>query len=367
MKNEPMEDRTKELFGILGTPFAESGPNTEISGERLDELFDFAFKNRVALLMLDRAELRGIELTKNGRANLELLRDRRHRTDEVLDKVTRILDSKFKDEWVFFKTVKPFLSTPNDTDWFPFDTKKHQDMCDLLLKNGFEYLENAPLQLTLIDSSGSGIADSDKRGGVWYLDCYRAPGADYFKYLDPSKMRKHFTRTEDSQGGYPILGDIGEFIATCFHNVFPEKTYSLESFYLICEYVKKIKTRGQMGDLVMTVRSNYVERAVSANLSVTIELHKKYFGFVPPELLELIGVFTTGASEGKYISHAEDDLPFNFSARTFWLCLIEKMRDPISFRSMGTQLLHMLNPVFFWGVVTIIWKRSTGGGIYKQM
>ena len=50
------------------------------------------------------------------------------------------------------------------------------------------------------------------------------------------------------------------------------------------------------------------------------------------------------------------NLPYDFSKLCFWRCFFQKLKDPISFRSLFVQFYHMLNPVFFWGVVRILIK-----------
>lgn len=365
-EKKDIKNLTNELFAILGTPFSNENNLKNIQDFNIDKLFDFAFKNRVALLMFEKCEANGIHLSNKSLENFNKLKERRKNTDKVLLKITHLLDKKYKNQWAFFKTIKPFSSTPNDTDWFPFDTKKHKEMCDVLLENGFEFLENAPLQLTLIDKSGSGIANSDKRGGVWYIDCYRAPGADYFKYLDPKKMENYLERTVDNIKDLPILGSEAELCAICFHNVFPEKTYSIESFYLILHYLLELETNNKISNFVNAAKDNHVTKAISVNFRLTAALHLEHFGYVPEVLQKLIEEFDQCSYEEKHFK-TEDCLPYNFSLKAFWSVFFEKLYDPISLKSLFVQFFHMLNPIFFAGVVKIIWQRSKKGGIYKQM
>jgi hypothetical protein len=366
-KGKANKDQVAKLFSFLGSPFVEEPGNKTLKSSEIDDLFELSFENRVALLMLNKCFDHGIELSVLAKKNHQKLLERRAQTDEILKKLTRLLDENYKDQWAFFKTVKPFASTPNDTDWFPFDTKKHAEMCDVLLANGFEFLENAPLQLTVIDQSGVGLANSDKRGGVWYIDCYRAPGADYFKYLDPKKMSRHLERTTDGVTGLPILGAEAELCAICFHNVFPEKTYSIESFYLICHYLLDLGKNNRIDDFLEAAKYNHVGKAVSVNLRLTALIHTKYFGFVPKVIEDLLAIFNDCDYEESNFQKQDDLLPYNFSGRSFWAVFFAKLKDPIAFRSLFVQFFHMLNPVFFAGVIKIIWQRSRKGGIYKQM
>lgn len=357
----------EQMFQVIGSPFVGQNKVNYPSPNEIDELFELSFENRVGLLFLDVCRKGGVKLSSNGIGNLEKLEKRRKDTDAILIKLAKLLDKVHKGKWVYFKTLKPFPSTPNDTDWFPFDEKDHGWLCEYLLNSGFKFLEEAPLQTTLIDESGDGKADSDKRGGVWYIDCYRAPGADYFKYLDPAKMERHRKIFEVQGHELPGLQSEAELAAICFHNVFPERTYSLETFYLILHYLKEIAEAGRAMEFVKTVRENHMTRAVSANLSVTKALHLKYFGESPEILDLLLKKFWSAKKEGEYLSKLNYQLPYNFKNSTFWLCFLEKLKDPISFKSIWVQALHMLNPAFAWGALKIIWKRTRPGSIYKQM
>lgn len=360
-------DQLRKMFHLIGTPFHPDFQPDLMNGKEVDNLFEFSFENRVGLLLLQKCVDYGIELTDTGWANYRKLNERRINTEKILVKITQLLEPVCPGGWAMFKTVKPFPSTPNDTDWFPFDESLHTELCDHLLKSGFSFLEQAPLQTTLIDDSGVGLADSDKRGGVWYIDCYRAPGADYFKYLDPAKMKRHLVYTEVQGVKVPNLASPAELAAICYHNVFPERTYSVESFYLILHYLKDIEDRGLVEDFIETVNHNFMRRAVSANLYVTRAMHLEHFGTVPAILERLISIFNTESQEEGTVAKDNYYLPYNFNNSCFWSCFFEKLKDPISFRSIFVQAFHMLNPVFAWGALKIIWQRTRPGSIYKQM
>jgi len=353
------------VFAAIGSPLSGGGvrPDTKI----IDDCFDFAFENRIGLLFLERCVALGATLSEVSQGHLDRLNERRRRTESVMVRLSEILQKKVPNKWVLFKSVKPFPSTPNDTDWFPFDIKRHGELVNYLLENGFKFLEKAPMQTTLIAEEGEGIAHSDKRGGVYYIDCYQAPSADHFIYLDPAKMEKHFTLKEVTGTPLPALAASGELVAILFHNVFPEKTYSVESFFLTLHYLAEIERDGQLDDFIATVRENCVERAVSANLAITAWLHERYFGSVPPFLDLLLKKFPSGTEERVVFEAAGGQLPYNFSNGCFWKVFFEKLRDPLSLRSAFVQAFHMLNPVFFFDVMRIIWKRTRKGGIYKQM
>jgi hypothetical protein len=354
-----------KLLASLGSPLDPRVPR--LSASEIDELFPIAFENRVALLLLERCDEAGLEMSADGAHNLTALRERKAKTEEVVVKLGRCLNEIAPDGWVLFKSLRPFPATPNDTDWFPLDRREHGRLCAHLLKNGFEFLERAPLQLTLVESAGLGVTHSDKRGGIYYVDCYVAPGADYFVYLDPAKMKRHIVHRQLGGIRIPMLNAAAELGAIMFHNVFPEKTYSLETFLVTLIYLKQLQEQGSVEEFVDIVRSNSWDYAASANLAVTASLHKHYFGTSPSVVEMLMERLPHAAHEAQAFEAAAYRLPYNFSARSFWGSFFRKLKDPVAARSAMVQAAHMLNPVFFLDVVRIIWRRMRPGGVYKQM
>mgnify|MGYP006945887833 CR=1 FL=1 len=127
-------EKSELIFHTIGWPIG-SGTRTP-KPEELEAITEFAFKSRIGLLFLDECLNRGVEL---GPKALELhssLMERRKATDRVVVKLAKRLDEVAKDEWVLFKSIKPFASTPNDTDWFPFDHKRFQPLVDHLCNDG---------------------------------------------------------------------------------------------------------------------------------------------------------------------------------------------------------------------------------------
>ncbi len=359
------ETPVEVLFGAIGSPLG--GERRTPSPQQVDACFDFAFNNRVGLLFLERCFEQGVALSPSAQENRRRLIERRERTEQVMIRLAEVLQQAAPDRWVLFKSVKPFPSTPNDTDWFPFDRKDHPALVDLLLRSGFAFLEKAPMQTTLVEESGVNVTHSDKRGGVYYIDCYVAPAADYFIYLDPAKLRSHFTYREVQGHRLPALDAPAELIAILFHNVFPERTYSIESFYLVLHYLAEIDRAGRTDAFIAAVQENHVARAASANLAVTAALHRRHFGSCPENLARLFEVFPAARKEALILEESGYALPYHFSNPCFWRCFADKLRDPISLWSAMVQATHMLNPLFFADVVRITWRRTRKDGVYEQM
>lgn len=353
------------IFQTIGWPIG-SGEVTPCS-EKLEEITEFAFKSRVGLLFLDECVNRKVPL---GEKALELHRSlsyRRRETDRVVAKLARKLDEVAKGEWVLFKSIKPFASTPNDTDWFPFEAKRHQALVDHLCapNNGFKWMETAPRQTTLIEEGGTDITDTTKKGGIYYIDCYVAPSTDYFIYLDPRRMRG-YTEIHQVEGyPVPILEPHAELTSILFHNVFPEKCFTIESYFLVKCYLDLMEERDQLDSFVDICRDQKVEFAVAVNLLLVRGIDFEQYGLSDERITRILTALGHENLAVKGFDPA-GAFPYEFTASVFWRAFLSKQRDRTSFLSTLNQFFHMLNPIFFADVVRIIWRRTVKGGVYEQ-
>ncbi len=357
-------EKSRLIFQTIGWPIG-AGTVTP-KPEQVEEMTEFAFKSRVGLLFLDECIRRDVPLGPKAVELHKSLMARRAATDRVVAKLSRRLDEVAENEWVLFKSIKPFASTPNDTDWFPFEASRHRELIDYLTADGgFKWMEEAPLQTMLIEESGDGITDTTKKGGVYYIDCYVAPSTDYFIYLDPKRMRDQTERLE--VGGYmvPVLKPHAELTAILFHNVFPEKTFTIESYYLIKRYLDLIEAEGTLDDFVEISREQKVEYACAVNLALTRDIDTAQFGAEDPRIAR---VLTALGHQHLRVGNFNGlgAFPYSFPAKVFWRAFVSKQRDRTSFVSTLNQAAHMLSPVFFADVIRIIWRRTIKGGVYEQ-
>ncbi|WP_411088528.1 hypothetical protein [Streptomyces sp. 061-3] len=357
-------EMSRLLLETIGSPI---GTGTRVPrSEEIESLTEFAFRSRVGLLFLDECLRKGVALGPAARELHESLTKRRYATDDVIVRLTKSLDEVAKGEWVLFKSIKPFASTPNDTDWFPFDPKRHAELVRHLTCDGaFKLLEQAPCQTTLIESSGEGITDTTKAGGVYYIDCYIYPSTDYFIYLDPRRLREYREETLVNGVSVPVLAPPAELAAIMFHNVFPERSFSIESYYLIKCCLEAIAKRGSSAKFVQVCRDQKMEYAASVNLALVREMDRAHFGIEDPAIPALL----CDLGHPDFRVEAFDPrgaFPYEFPNRVYWTTFFSKQRDRTSLASTGNQVLHMLNPVFFADVVKIIWRRSVKGGVYQQ-
>ena len=355
---------TELIFETIGWPIG-SGHRTPTEGE-VRRATEYLFKSRVGLLFLEECRARSVELDPSAAELYRSLVHRRAATDEVVVRLTKRLDEVARDEWVLFKSIKPFLSTPNDTDWFPLDRRRHHELCEHLMADGqFKLLEKAPRQTTLIEATGESVTDTTKRGGVFYIDCYVFPSTDYFLYLDPRRLSGEVRCATVNGHRVPVLSPSAELAATMFHNVFPERSFSPESFYLIRSYLAELDETGTLPDFIALCHDQHMELAAAVNLSLVRAVDRAYFGdadHLPGEVMNMLGY--ADLEVGGFDPRGR--FPYAIPNKLFWRCFAQKQRDGASFRSSLVQMGHMLNPVFAADVLKIIWRRCVRGGVYEQ-
>src|SRR5215475_3233071 len=101
------------LFDLLGSPFVNK-PLRRFTDAELLGVYDLAFKNRVALLYLSLHRRSGWDPRLEEK--YQTLKSRERTTFDVIARLAQVLNGWMPDEYVIFKSIKPYPATPNDTD-----------------------------------------------------------------------------------------------------------------------------------------------------------------------------------------------------------------------------------------------------------
>ena len=350
---------TQRLIRIVGSPFI--GEKQDISIEDLEDIYNHAFKNRVALLYLS------IHKKEDWPPGLiekyNFLNTRRDKTLDVVADLSETLNKFDINQYAIFKSLKPYPATPNDTDIINFgDKKKFKEVIGFLYKNGYEFHEWAPMQTTLIHPWGIGKTGKGKIGGTYYIDLYSNISTDYFQYLDKRSLIPNVeTRVLNGKKIQNIKKEI-ELAIILFHNVFPERTFQLEHFYMPLYHLKD-----ESFDIILFitfVESQKLTRAIKTNLTVVEYIHNELFGFVPSQILSLLERWGRNKYELRRLKKRGITTPFMISSKTFWLTFYDKLYDTSTLKSFFIQLIHMLNPMFFIDVLRSLKNRFSEKGTY---
>ncbi len=358
-----------ELLRQIGTPFdprQRYAAPAESTG-----LFEHAFKNRIGLLYLK--NLKDSGCLEDLDPEYEKLAFREAQTKLTAARAGRVLDD-LKVDYVLFKTMRPFPATPNDVDIVCLgDRRDYERAARAFFGLGYRNLAGpAPMQTLFVDPrgfNGNGErVDAHKKGGIYYVDLYRAPSADYFVYIDPGKLRQEAVRMNiDAADGYQasVLRPEIELASILMHSVFPEKTFTLELFYTICHWLNGFGAR-QKERFVRFSLENHIRFPVRACFTLAVVLHREAFGFVPGELEQVIGELGgMYGPEASSFSSGGMNGPYHFLASSFCLAFLRKLPDPASQRSLAVQGLHMMDPRFAAGVFKSLWRHMTTGSYHQ--
>lgn len=353
-------NKTSELIHLLGSPFV--GRNLEIpSEEYLLSIYDRAFKDRVALLLLEK--YKRLDWKDGLKEKYQKLSERQAETFGVIARLAKVLNDFDPECYVVFKSIKPYPATPNDTDvLFLKGKKEYERAYKHLLEAGYIFHEWAPQQKTVYDPVGIGKIGKGKKGGTYYIDFYEQISTDYFAYLDKRKLAAFIITKEINGVPVRLLRAEPELSIILFHNVFPERTFQLEHFYVPLYYFASQEF--DVDFFTRFVKSNGMSRAVGCNLSLVDYLHEQYFHFVPTKIAAIMKHLKLDKTELGRFQSSNETTPYLFSQRIFWMSFIEKAREPYCFKSLIVQFFKMLNPLFFFDVVKTLRLRLGNRGAY---
>ncbi len=357
----PTRSTTKELIELIGSPFANQKARSHPSDRLLLRVYDKAFYDRVAPLYLD------IYSRDGWVPELEELfikvKDREAMTLTVLSDLATNLNDWNENGYVIFKSIKPYPAIPNDTDVLIFGGKKEfNSALAHLYERGYIFHEWAPMQTTLYDPRGKGKIGKGKKGGTYYIDVYSDISTDYFLYIDKRSLLPHICTAELNGTQVRTIRQEVELAIILFHNVFPERTYQLEHFYMPLYYLED-------DDFDLEIFIEFAEKqrlsyAISTNLTIVEYIHKKMFFSVPDRIRQLLNHWGRNSYELERFKRMGEETPYLFSPRTFWITFFRKSADRAALKSLFNQGLHMLNPIFFIDVMRSLKNRFSEKGTY---
>ncbi|OEU63667.1 MAG: hypothetical protein BA867_14680 [Desulfobacterales bacterium S5133MH16] len=352
-------NETFELIALIGTPFSDK--RCRSTDRRLESIYKKAFADRVALLYLTIHRYPG---WSSALENMFLnLNERRDKTLEVVANLADLLNSFCPNEYAIFKSLKPYPATPNDTDVIIFgDKKRFKGVIKHLYSKSYIFHEWAPMQTTLIDPMGKGKTGKGKKGGIYYIDMYSDISTDYFLYINKRSLNPYVQNIELNGVQIKNVRKEVELAIILFHNVFPERTFQLEHFYMPLYHLKE--DNFDLDVMIEFAENQKLTRAVAANLTFVEYIHRKLFGFVPERIVFLLDRWGRNSQELEKFKARGETTPYMISPKTFWLTFYDKIHDKAAFRSLIVQGVHMLNPVFFFDVMRSLKNRFSERGTY---
>jgi hypothetical protein len=353
--NMPGLNLTLDLLKIIGSPFHDKKSyKSSIDIQHLSSLYELSFENRIELLFLH--ALRDNNLLEEFEDKLIEMEKRCITTRRIAAQTSHIL-SEAGIKHAVFKSIKPYPATPNDTDVVCFGKEReYQKGLKALTDSSYVIQAYAPMQTLLYHPWGEGKVGPGKKGGTYYVDFYRGVAVDHYEYVNKSALAEYcIERVVDGEKTV-LLAAEPELSIVMFHNVFPEKTFQLEHFYL-CLY-GMANPDFDLAAFIAFTEQNAMVMAVRSNLTIIELLHEKVFGTVPDAIRELMKRWGREQSVIELLKEYDYRITFIFPASLFWKVFLHKQKDPFSRRSLAHQCFHMLNPIFFWDAFRSAWKRT---------
>lgn len=362
------ENPTLKLLRIIGSPFL---PKSQLSiPEESIELYNYAFKNRIALLYLKALEEKGkLDYLQ---PQYEELHNRYHKTLITIERVSKLFNSKGI-PYVVIKTIRPFPATPNDVDiLFLGPEHEYKEAVEIMIKAGYVKFGTAPMQVLLFDPrDGVRLQTNEngkisKKGGIYYLDLYKELAVQYFVYLDKKKVSQHLTTFDlFNNVKVTVFRREIELLLLMFHCVFPTQSYGLEMFYTILYHLSGVNAK-DIHNFIDLARENHATLPVRVTLAITAALHRSAFNMVPEVISEMLTQLESETTESERLARNDFLMPHELTFSTFFRTFLAKLKEQKARRSLSVQLLHMMNPKFARIVVRKIVSQRERKERYQQ-
>ena len=278
------EVTTADLIKQIGTPFISDKFETP-DDIYLERVYEKAFSERIAPLFLYKFRYEGWSSGLEER--FRFIQDREKTTLKVLSDLADNLNKWDGTGYSIFKSIKPYPAIPNDTDVFILGGKeKFKSALAHLYECGYVFHEWAPMQTTLYDPRGKGKVGKGKKGGTYYIDVYSDISTDYFLYIDKNSIIPHI---ESRKMNGVIIKNVRreiELAIILFHNLFPERTFQLEHFYMPLYLLKD--DGFDINTMISFAEEQQLVYAIAANLTIVEYIHNRVFGFVPNKIRQLL-------------------------------------------------------------------------------
>jgi hypothetical protein len=335
---------TLGVLRAIGSPFVPSD-GWSFSASETRQLLDCATDNKIGLLFLETAK-RNTFL-----GDLEpIYREERERYLQTLVTAQRVACflEQAGVEYALYKTLKPFPITPNDVDVLLFGDRGEQEAAiGALSEAGFAVVGVAPLQTCMYDGRDGGHGNSNKQGGIYYVDLYREASASHVIYLNKQLLRATVQNVETRVGSQRVhtLRPEADLLATLAHSVFPEQLYTLNDYYSTLYYLTQMDTQASV-DFVTMVEENSVSYAVRSSLGITAALHHATHNLVPLNLRETLAALGGSTREVSRFTRGSSETPHRFSVYAMLVFLLERAKDARGRASIVRQLMNMWKPQF---------------------
>jgi hypothetical protein len=326
-----IENPTIELLKVTGSPFvpaAEAPHDTR----KVRQLYELAVKNKMPALYLQSLE----QQKRLGELVTEYERETNNR-QEIIEKalaICRLLDSNSID-CVVWKTISSCPVSTTDIDVLVMDSSKFDRAAELLSGMGYNSnYERAPLggHLHL------------PRGGI-FVDVRSEIAVSHIIYVNKNKLSSYITRLKVGGGGIKVFVPKADLAVLLAHSVISEQMYLLKEYYATLYYLAQMD-KSEIDGLIDIVRENHISLAAKAHLAITAALHEVVYDRKLEIVEEIVGQLGSENREVQRLIKSRIKMPHKFHTLTLAGAILEKLQEGKAVRSLGKEILSMLNPFF---------------------
>ena len=350
-----LSNQTVKLLRTIGSPFIANKKPSVDNAESL-ELYDFAVKNKISLLYLE-------ALKQQGKLNrLKKRYDEEHaRYLKFLDgmgKVSKMLDAAGI-KYVIFKTIKPYLAVPGDVDIIVLDDNNaYMRAYEIFHEAGYRDKEGV--------KSGSTGPDLISPESDIIIDLQDELELSYVVYMDKNKFRGHMVKKEIPSGvQIKTLTPELDLAIVIIHSL-TEYLYLLGEYYTLLHSLARMNER-ETDDFVAILKENKITAAAKAFVTITAVLHEVAFGIMPEKLEYILGNLGYEKAEAERLVESNFKVPHRYGVSTVVKVILEKMREKRFRRSVGVQVVKMLNPQLTRYMISEIIERQKREYYLKEL
>lgn len=361
---------TIKLLRTIGSPFQPTTERPENDNES-SELYDHAVKNKIPLLYLESLKQQGKLNKLNSKYEEEHARYLKFLNGVA--KVSEVFNAA-DIEYAIFKTIKPYHAVLGDADIIVLtDDDMYKKAVEALLRAGYipqlsnlvdvktlnseeEYKKAVEILITPTHGGGKyGLKHISPTGTdfidpEWNLDIdlQKDLALSYIIYMDKRKFRGRIIETELNEAKISIPKPELDLAIVIAHSL-TEQLYLLGEFYTFLYRLSEMD-KERIINFIDILKENRLTTAARAFVTITSILCEKAYGKVPEKVEVLLNELGYEESEARRLVKN-----FKVPHRYGWSTLIkvfgEKMKEKRFRRSVGTQMVKMLNPKLMWLVI----------------
>ena len=346
-----------KLLRVIGSPFASEQELLTNKDEAL-ELYDYAIKNKIALLYLEALKNQG-KLEEFQLKSVYGEEWKKH--NEQLMTASRVseLFNSSGVSYAIFKSIMPFLATPNDVDILHFGSdSEYKKAVEIMLQSSYIEVKGSAdsSQHMFHDARDGELNPHPPEKDIYDVDLYQKVAASYLIYLDKVKLAKNVTEINMAGSRLRLLKPGAELVAIITHSIIPEQLFTLFTYYATLHHLSTMNSE-EVTEFVNLAKENNVTFPIKAHCSLVADLHQAAHGFIPEKVQDILDEVGTDVSEVRHLRNSNFKTPHHYSWSTIIRTLLEKAKEDEFRKSLFIQAFHMLNPrLAKWVVSEIIWR-----------